>query len=210
MQLVLAAAFYASFALGLAFVEVVRGLAHRWSFLDHPGGRKGHTRAVPLGGGVAIFLASALPLLAVALLASLWAKMPGAIPVPASLHRNMALAAGKVPLLLKLLAGGAALAALGLWDDARGLGPVGKLSGQFAVAIAVALIPEVRITLFIPSAAAQVAVTTVWIVLLVNGFNLLDNMDGQSGLVAFLTGGALVVLALQTGQSFLAAGRKYK
>jgi len=38
---------------------------------------------------------------------------------------------------------------------------------------------------------------------MVNSFNLLDNMDGQCGLVAVLTGGAMFVVALQTGQLFI-------
>jgi UDP-GlcNAc:undecaprenyl-phosphate GlcNAc-1-phosphate transferase len=57
---------------------------------------------------------------------------------------------------------------------------------------------------FIPFAWVHVGLTVAWLVLLMNSFNLLDNTDGQSGLVAFLTGGALLIVALQTQQNFVA------
>src|SRR6478735_6857519 len=44
-------------------------IAPRLDFVDKPGGRKIHANPKPLGGGVAIFLAFALPLLGILLLA---------------------------------------------------------------------------------------------------------------------------------------------
>ncbi len=171
--------------------------------MDLPGGRKQHAGSVPLGGGIAILAAACVPVLAAAVLSAAWGKDPSLFPLPAALHDDVRMAAERLPLVLKVLAGALAMAALGLWDDARNLRPTAKLMGQIAIALCVSLIPQVRITLFIPSPWFQIPVTTAWIVLMVNCFNLLDNMDGQSGLVAFLTGGALLVLALQTGQYFI-------
>ncbi len=204
MRWVLVATFCSAFALSLLLVLLVRKLAGRWGFMDRPGGRKAHPEAVALGGGIAIVLATALPVLAAAGLSYLWTRNPDLFRVPQSLQADVRLAADRFPLLGKLLIGALALAALGFWDDAKGLGPVPKLIGQFIFAGAVASIPRVRVTLFIDVPFVQVLLTTLWIVLLTNSFNLLDNMDGQSGLVAFLTGGALFVLALQTGQNFIA------
>jgi UDP-GlcNAc:undecaprenyl-phosphate GlcNAc-1-phosphate transferase len=134
----------------------------------------------------------------------LWARSPSLFGVPAGLEDDIARAAAKLPLLLEVLGGGLAMAAIGLWDDVRSMSPRRKLLLQVIVATAVALVPAVRITIFIRMPWVHVAVTAVWIVLLTNSFNLLDNMDGQSSLVAFLCGGALLALALQTGQFFIA------
>ncbi|MHC4789731.1 MAG: glycosyltransferase family 4 protein [Planctomycetota bacterium] len=196
--------FCGSFIISVALVLLIRRAALQWGFVDHPGGRKAHGRIIPYGGGIAILLGAGLPLLGATLLSWLLQARPSALQVPESVSAVAAQAASRVPLLLKVLAGGLAIAALGFWDDARGLSARTKLAGQFLVALAVALIPDVRVTLFIQAGWAQVAVTTAWIMLMMNAFNLLDNVDGQSGLVAFLTGGALLVLALQTGQYFIA------
>ena len=204
MRVILAGAFVIAFVISVVLVPIIKRAARKWDLVDHPGGRKRHAGAIPLGGGVALFLATVLPVLAAGILSAVWVADPSLFRVPSHLHPDVQIAAGRLPLLLKVLAGGLAIALLGLWDDARGLRPSLKLVGQFIIAFGVALLPEVRVTLFISSAWVQIAITTVWIVLLVNCFNLLDNMDGQSGLVAFLTGAALLVVALQTDQYFIA------
>jgi UDP-GlcNAc:undecaprenyl-phosphate GlcNAc-1-phosphate transferase len=204
VRLVLAATFCCSFVLSLALVLVMRRLSPALGLVDHPGGRKAHGRPTPLGGGIAVLLAAGLPLLGAGALA--WASRgePSALTSSAVLQANIVLAARRFPLLLGILAGGLAFGALGTWDDLKELSATTKLAGQVVIALAVSLMPQVRVSLFIQSTVAQVAITTVWIVLLANCFNLLDNMDGQSGLMAFLTGGALFVVALQTGQNFVA------
>jgi UDP-GlcNAc:undecaprenyl-phosphate GlcNAc-1-phosphate transferase len=53
----------ASFILALCLTYFTRNLAKKYKILDHPGGRKLQTKAVPLWGGLAIFLAAALVLL---------------------------------------------------------------------------------------------------------------------------------------------------
>jgi len=203
MRFILAAAFMGAFVLCVALVPLVKRIATGCGLVDRPGGRKQHAGSVPLGGGLAILAAVCLPLLAAGLLSTAWLSKLFLSALPAELHDDVRMAAERLPLLLKVLAGGLAMAALGLWDDARALRPSTKLIGQIAIALCVSLIPQIRITLFVPSPWFQIPVTTVWIVLMVNCFNLLDNMDGQSGLVAFLTGSALLVLALQTGQYFI-------
>ena len=204
MRLVLVATFCCSFILGLVLVVVMRRVSPALGLVDHPGGRKAHARPTPLGGGIAILLAAVLPLLGAGALAWAWRGQPAALTSSAVLQANIRLAAARFPLLLGILAGGLAFGALGTWDDLKDLSPAVKLSGQVLIALAVSMMPQVRVSLFIQSTVAQVAITTVWIVLLANCFNLLDNMDGQSGLMAFLCGGALLVVSLQTGQNFIA------
>ncbi len=55
-----------AFVASLLLTAVVRNLARRWGVVDRPDGlRKLHGRAVPLWGGVAVYGASVLGLLAV-------------------------------------------------------------------------------------------------------------------------------------------------
>src|SRR5215217_7463412 len=53
-----------SFVLAWAGTFVMIRVAPKIGFVDKPGGRKIHANPKPLGGGVAIFLAFALPMLA--------------------------------------------------------------------------------------------------------------------------------------------------
>jgi UDP-GlcNAc:undecaprenyl-phosphate GlcNAc-1-phosphate transferase len=198
MQIVLASTFSLSFLLCVVLTLIVRALARELGFMDHPGGRKGHRRSVALGGGVALSLACMVPLVAIGLVGCWSAGGPSSVPGSTSLAGLMGETPGRFPVLLWVLAGGVLFVLLGLWDDVLALGARPKLAAP------VSMSPGLRITLFIGSPVAQVVVTTLWIVVMINGFNLLDNMDGQSGVVAFLTGGALLVLALQTGQYMVA------
>jgi UDP-GlcNAc:undecaprenyl-phosphate GlcNAc-1-phosphate transferase len=159
---------------------------------------------VALGGGVVMGLAAGLPLLGVCLAVWLAQARPGLLPVPGALGPTVQMAADQVGRLAALLVGAAAIVALGAWDDARSLSPRSKLLGQVLVAVGVALVPGLRITVFIGSSWLHVAITAGWLVLLMNSFNLLDNTDGQSALVAFLTAGAVLIVALQTQQNFVA------
>lgn len=204
MRGVLIASFGSAFAIAFVLVLVVRRAALRMGFVDHPAGRKQHERPMPLGGGIAIAAGVCLPVLGAAVLSYLWARDPSLFHVPEHLHAAVRGAASQLRLVLCVLGGGAAMLAFGLWDDVKSFSPRQKLSVQFVIAGAVALVPELRVTLFLHAPWAHMLITTVWIVLLTNSFNLLDNMDGQSGVIAFVTGAALLVLALQTGQYFVA------
>jgi UDP-GlcNAc:undecaprenyl-phosphate GlcNAc-1-phosphate transferase len=204
MRYALALSFCAAFLLSIVGVLIVRRLAVRLGFVDRPGGRKAHARPVALGGGLAIAVAACLPLLAVGVGALLLRARPGLVSVSDGLREPLQQAGNQAPRLLAVLGGAAAIVALGIWDDARHLSARTKLLGQVVVAVGVALVPGLRITMFIPHAWLHVLITVVWLVLLTNSFNLLDNMDGQSSVVAFLTAGALLIVALQTQQNFVA------
>ncbi|MEJ7810647.1 MAG: MraY family glycosyltransferase [Gemmatimonadaceae bacterium] len=152
--------------------------AARWKLQDRAtGARHVHTEPVPRLGGVAIYLATTLAVLAVVLVA------PGVLR-PAYAR-----------VLAGLLLGGTVIFATGLVDDLRGLKPVVKLGAQCGVAVAACLLglriqvltlwPGVDVTL----GALSIPVTVLWIVGVTNAFNLVDGLDGLA------TGIALVVLS---------------
>lgn len=147
--------------LGLALTRVATRIAWSVGYLDHPEARKLHTAATALLGGVGIFIAA----LAAWLVAG--SARPGG---PNS----------QVPALV----GGALIALLlGLWDDRFGMPVIPKLVGQTAAAavlLASGAMPDLHL-----GPAANVVVTLIVLVALMNAVNFLDNMNGMvAGLAA--------------------------
>lgn len=176
--------------------RVMIALAHRFRLLDEPGERKIHQEALPSTGGVAI-LAAFLLTIGVHL-AAVWLLRehlePARQAFAALRHSLDAGEASAVRRMLGILAGGVVVFLLGYWDDRRPLRPGLKLAVQ-AVAAGIAMVAGVRLDLFLPGGLVAGAVTLLWIVLITNAFNLLDNMDGLSGGVAAIAGVLFAVVA---------------
>lgn len=151
---------------GMAVAVSIR-LAHRFGVHDHPdGARKTQERPIPKLGGLAVAVAFSVSSIVVLLVA----ERPD----------SAGLAAGV--LLPALLASG-----VGYVDDLRHLNPVLRLALQAALG-ALAWVFGVHIELT-GSAIADLMLTVLWFMVVVNGINLLDNSDG-------LAGGAVLVSAL--------------
>jgi UDP-GlcNAc:undecaprenyl-phosphate/decaprenyl-phosphate GlcNAc-1-phosphate transferase len=184
---------------------LVKRLAPKLDFVDKPGHRKIHHVPKPLGGGIAIFLAFALPLIG----ALGYAKL--ATPDPASpLARHVPGILSKSPDALKLLAGLLAIHLLGLRDDRRAMGPYSKLFIQLAITTGLVLsIKDLRALTILDDLglgiAPSVLVTVLWIAGITNAFNFLDNMDGLSAGVAAVATACFLVTTLLIGQWFVAA-----
>jgi len=183
---------------------LARRLAAPLGALDRPGGRKQHDRPIPVTGGVALFWAVVLPV-AVGLLAA-WSVSPDRwAEVAPALAVHIPGVRSQTPLALALLAGLALLHVVGVIDDRRHLGPFAKLAAQLAVALALTFaFPDMRL-LTLLGAPASVAVTVLWLLVIVNAFNFLDNMDGLSGGVAVICAAMFLAAALIGGQWFVAA-----
>jgi UDP-GlcNAc:undecaprenyl-phosphate GlcNAc-1-phosphate transferase len=193
-----------SMVVAWAAAFLVRRYGPRLGLVDRPGHRKVHTTPVPTSGGLAIWLGIVLPLaLGHALLASLLAvrhgnpdaSLPIAVPAIAQPHLSgLAAQSGK---LWEVLAGGTVLLILGLIDDRRGLDWRVRLGVQTLVAVAVVMaIPDLRISLFLDAHVLTGLLSVVWIVGLVNSFNMLDNMDGLSAGVAAIAASILAAVML--------------
>src|SRR5215212_3255254 len=107
-----------SFVISWVLTFAVKRIAPRLGFVDKPGGRKIHANPKPLGGGVAIFWAFALPFVA----ALLYARLArGGDP---ALYGGIML---KTSLAVAIIVATLALHILGLIDDRKALGPFVKL-----------------------------------------------------------------------------------
>jgi UDP-GlcNAc:undecaprenyl-phosphate GlcNAc-1-phosphate transferase len=177
-----AAAFLASAAL----CALACRYAPRLGLLDRPGGHKRHASATPLGGGVAIWLAT------VSVLAVCLCTLPllkGALPAVLAQHADgVLLRSGPVAWILGM---STVIVIMGFLDDRRALDWRLRLLIQVACALVLAAYVGIRVTLFWPFTNPVIGsvVTVLWIVGLTNAFNMLDNMDGLAasvGLIAAL------------------------
>lgn len=167
-------------ALLLAFgaTPLAQRAARRIGMVDKPSARKQHTVPTPLLGGAAIYLAVIVALL---LLGDRF----------------------YVNQVAGIFLGATLMSFLGLWDDRRGLSPWVKLIGQF-LAAGVLLLTDVRIT-FLPWEPLNIAATLVWVVLITNAMNLLDNMDGLSGGIAAIAALFFLLFAAMSRQYLVGA-----
>ncbi|MBI4612209.1 MAG: undecaprenyl/decaprenyl-phosphate alpha-N-acetylglucosaminyl 1-phosphate transferase [Planctomycetes bacterium] len=195
--------FALSFAIATVLVRLVRARAISWGLVDRPGDRKIHEAPMPKGGGIAVYLAAALPI-ALGLGAGwiFYHHTPDWVPQELAVHLPGLV--GAAPTVLAILAGGAAILVLGLVDDLRGLGPWPKLAVETLVALMIVLV-GIRASLFVRAHWFGGAATVIWIVLITNSFNLLDNMDGLSTGVAFVAGVLFFWATVQTGQWFVSS-----
>ena len=177
-----------AFCLAFVFSAVVTPLLARFfgrtGFVDEPRRERFSQRKVPKGGGVAIFWAVVLPIVVGLLLvwycqvhsiSSPWLPQGLDVYLPGILSR----AGGAVAILV----GAAVLHVLGLLDDVRGINPLVKLIVQFVVAIGLVVFFDIRLFTFLHWSIGAM-LTVIWIVLLTNVFNFLDNMDGLSAGIA--------------------------
>jgi UDP-GlcNAc:undecaprenyl-phosphate GlcNAc-1-phosphate transferase len=153
-------------------------LAHLLELLDVPTARKVHMEPTPLLGGMAIYTAFGLSILANSILD------------------------GQV---VAILAAGTVLVVIGILDDAWDV-PAGiKLLAQL-LAVALVMRAGVMLTLFPPSMAgsiANAALTIVWLLGITNAMNFFDGMDGLATGLSIITAAFLGFFAVLTFQPFL-------
>lgn len=198
-----------SFLISLVAVGVVRRSAHQLGLLDKPGARKVHTTPIPLGGGLGIWAGVvgtlALGTLSVVIV-SKNADLASYLPEATSSHLEGLL--GKIAEIWAIVGCGTVLVFLGLLDDRRGIPWWIRLGVEFAVASFCVYWQGLQLTAFIDLPSLTSALSVLWIVALINSFNMLDNMDGLSGGVAAISTSMLAVMLLTSQgqpQIFVAA-----
>ena len=173
--------FVVASGLVLVLTPVARTLALRLDIVDQPGGYKQQERAVPYLGGVAIAVAAFTGVVV--------SEAVRGVP-----------SWGQAVVVLGMCA---VLVGVGFADDVRNLPPLPRLVVQ-ALAALVVIMLGARVQL-VDSALAETVLTTVWVVGITNGMNLLDNMDGLAAGVTAVSSGWLFVMAAGNGQ-YLVAG----
>ncbi len=171
-----------SFALSLLFTPACRGLS-RLGFVDVPNpGRKRHSRPTPRVGGIAIALAYVATF-------AIWIVLPG---------RAGLMLQPYMPLVWKLLPAVGIVFVTGLLDDLLSLKPWQKLAGQLIAAL-LAYWAGVRIAGvagFSASLYWSLPLTILWLLLITNGFNLIDGMDGLAAGIGHLAAVTIALLAI--------------
>ena len=165
-------------AVSFFMTPLVRKLALRLNFVDHPNHRKVHLEATPVMGGLAIFFAFVIAALIALITTQLRDKVVG------------------------VLLGGSILIIIGMVDDnlknsRSGLFPSFKLAGQILAAL-IAIKFGLRVS-FLSSAYLAIPFTVFWIVGITNAINLLDNMNGLSVGVSAIASAAFGTLAILNG-----------
>ncbi|MEW6542982.1 MAG: MraY family glycosyltransferase [Nitrospirota bacterium] len=169
--------FVLAFLLSLYGVPMARQAALKYGIVDSPDGRLKHQREpVPYLGGLAVYLAF---LVSLAFTFEFRHDVLGII------------LAGTLVLLL------------GLIDDFGVLSPGTKLIGQF-LAVFVLIKSGIRIDIAAFPEWLCLGLTVVWMIGIINAFNLLDVMDGLAAGVGLVCSGFLLVIALLNGDQTIA------
>jgi UDP-GlcNAc:undecaprenyl-phosphate GlcNAc-1-phosphate transferase len=199
-----------SLAISLPVTALLVRAGHRLGALDSPGS-PGHVktlRKVPNIGGIAIVAGAVGPLLVASLLARFAPDLVVRLVPAAEAFRPRFQDSATAGIWIAV--GALVLHAVGLFDDRRALGALGKFLPQLAVALGTALLADVRLFSFLddfgPAGhAASVAITVVWIVAIVNALNFTDNMDGLAGGLAVIAALVMVAATVLGKQWFVAS-----
>ncbi len=194
-------ALVAGAALCAAATAIARRCSAAIGFVDHPGGHKGHDRPIALGGGGALAIAVLLPIL----IGVLAAKSLAGDPVswlPANIAQYLDGIVAKAPMALAICGAAAGMCILGLIDDRRPLSPLLRLCVQVGIAAVLVVGFDLRLLSHLPL-VVSIGLSILWIVVLTNAFNFLDNMDGLAAGVAAIAAIIFGLTAAQAGQLFV-------
>ncbi len=178
-----------SLFLSLLFTPLARALARRFQLVDKPDGhRKLHGRAVPLAGGIGIFLATCATL-------GLWLGLSllGWTQLNTAPH-----------FVLGLLLASVIICLVGVADDYGYLRGRHKLFGQMiAILVVIAFGVHVQhLQIFgwsIELGLLSVPFTGFLLLAAVNSLNLMDGMDGLLGSIGLVTCAGIAILAALSG-----------
>lgn len=188
--------FIGSFILSIFFIPLSGKIAKKFNILDIPSPRKIHKVPTPLLGGLGIYFSIFSVVCAGIILVKLNIIFP-----PLKVHIQGIL--NSIKPLFTILLIGLIVVIFGILDDAFNLKPFTKLTLQIIVSI-ILFFSGIKISLFIPNNFISFLITSGWIVLMMNCFNLMDNMDGLSAGVSLICGFILFVFAFQMRQLFIA------
>lgn len=158
-------------------VPMARRAALKFGIVDRPDGRLKHQREpVPYLGGVAIYLAFLVSL-----------------AFTFEFRHDV----------LGIVLSGTLIVMLGLIDDFGVLSPGTKLAGQ-CLAVFVLIKSGIRIEIASLPDWIDITLTVLWMIGIINAFNLLDIMDGLSAGVGIISAAFLCAVAILNGDQTIA------
>jgi UDP-GlcNAc:undecaprenyl-phosphate GlcNAc-1-phosphate transferase len=176
-MILLGLTFGLAFLLSLYGVPLARRAALKYGMVDSPDGRLKHQcEPVPYLGGLAVYLAFLVSL-----------------AFTFEFRQDV----------LGIVLAGTLVMMLGLIDDFGVLSPATKLAGQF-LAVFVLIKSGVMIKIAVFPAWLDLTLTVLWMIGIINAFNLLDIMDGLSAGVGLICAAFLLVVAILEGDSTIA------
>jgi UDP-GlcNAc:undecaprenyl-phosphate/decaprenyl-phosphate GlcNAc-1-phosphate transferase len=171
-MILLTLTFIVAALLSMYGVPIARRAALKFGIVDKPDGRLKHQREpVPYLGGVAIYLAFLLSL-----------------AFTFEFRHDV----------LGIVLSGTLIVMLGLIDDFGVLSPGTKLTGQL-LAVFVLIKSGIRIEIVSLPDWIDMALTVLWMIGIINAFNLLDIMDGLSAGVGIISAAFLCAVAILNG-----------
>lgn len=190
---ILIVGFLLAAGLSCAITPVVRWLAPALGLIDLPGHRKVHVQPTPRGGGIAIFCGWMIPCIVVVV--AVMTGIGGLEPLR-ELRWSPGEASQRTMQFLAIGIGAVVLFLTGLADDRWNLSWKFRLGLQLAVAVGV-VVGGVKATVFVAQPWVGFTATVLWILVLTNAMNFLDNMDALSagiGLIASVLFAGILVL----------------
>ena len=185
LLLVICSALTAYFATG-----IVRSVAVSARIVDRPTERKRHEFATPRLGGLAIIFGFSFPLL-------LFAGHPYAAE----------LVVKHLDYLFAVIASGALIVALGVYDDLLGSNAPKKFAVQTAAALI--LVGSGFHFRFISIGGRTIefgdfgiVISVIWIVGVINAVNFIDGIDSLATVVAVTTAVSFIIIAVMRGDAF--------
>jgi UDP-GlcNAc:undecaprenyl-phosphate GlcNAc-1-phosphate transferase len=159
------------------------GAAQSFNMLDYPTERKNHKIPMPFLGGVSLFL-TFWGLVFSGLVFAYFFKQRflGA----ASFEGLLAGIVSLMPKIAGIFSGSLIVLAVGLLDDKFRWSPLQKLAGQ-CVAAVILMRMGLTINLVDQLGVLGYAITFVWILLIINSFNLVDYLDGHCAGIALIS-----------------------
>ncbi len=187
--------FIISLVSSLILTPLMKSIGKKYSLVDKPGGRKIHTKPIPITGGIAIYLSFFIPLLSSLFVSTVPLKLI-TLSTP----------------IVAILIGSTLVFLLGLIDDIKGIKAGYKLIIQIIAALIayyggikiekIGLAWDININLGLFS----LPVTIIWFLLVVNAINLIDGLDGLAAGVTFFASLILLVLSITSNRILVSVG----
>lgn len=185
--------FIVSFLFVLATTPVLIKIGLKYGFVDKINQRKIHSGAIPRIGGIGIALGTLFPLFLL------------------YFYNNFvsSILFGSTENIVVIIYGGLSISLLGLFDDIKGVSAKLKLLFQVVLAIIAIYCGFSIDAMSTPWGVVQLGwvghlITVLWIVGIINAFNLIDGMDGLSSGVSFFACITIMSLSIVNGYMFVA------